>query len=154
MGTHGDPGDGIEQAARASNARFTAAIRGGDPVAAAAAYATDARLQAPSSDLIEGRTGIASFWRAGLDAGIRDMDRVPARIDQHGSVAYETGHYTIRLRPRGGGSVVDRGTYLVVHQREADGAWRWAAEAFTPEGAPRVDAAAPWAEAKGVAERD
>lgn len=154
MGTHREPVDGIEQAAQAANAGFSAAIRGGDAVAAASAYAADARLLAPSADLIEGRSRIASFWRAGLDAGIREIDRVPVRIDGHGSVAYEIGRYTIRLRPPEGGCVVDHGSYLVVHQRDADGAWRWAVEAFTPEGAPRIAAAPPTSGEKGVAERD
>lgn len=150
MGTNAEPVDGFEQAAHAANARFTDAIRGGDHVAAAATYTADARLLAPSADLIEGRDGIALFWRAGLDAGIHAVDRVPLRIDGHGSIAYEIGRYTIRLRPPAGGCVVDHGTYLVVHQLQPDGVWRWAIEAFTPEGAPRVAAAASAAEPKGV----
>jgi len=130
--------EGLERSARAANRRFVDAIRGGDPAAASSGYAVDARLLAPSADLIEGRDGIESFWRAGLDAGIRAVDRVPVRIDGHGSVAFEIGRYAIRLRPPDGGCVVDRGTYLVVHERDVDGGWAWALEMFTPEGLPQV----------------
>jgi ketosteroid isomerase-like protein len=128
----------LERSARAAHRRFVEAIRGGDWAAASSGYAVDARLLAPSADVVEGRDGIEAFWRAGLDAGIRDVDRTPLRIDGHGSVAYEIGHYAIRLRPAGGGCVVDRGTYLVVHERDADGAWAWALEMFTPDGEPQV----------------
>jgi ketosteroid isomerase-like protein len=128
----------LERSARAAHRRFVEAIRGGDWAAASSGYAVDARLLAPSADVVEGRDGIEAFWRAGLDAGIRAVDRTPLRIDGHGSVAYEIGHYAIRLRPAGGGCVVDRGTYLVVHERGADGAWAWALEMFTPDGEPQV----------------
>ena len=132
-----DP-EGLEQSARAAHRTFAAAMRGGDWATASVAYAVDARLLAPSADVIEGRSGIAAYWRAGLDAGIRAVELVPLRIDGRGSVAFEIGHYAIRLRPPDGGCVVDRGTYLVVHERGADGRWAWALETFTPEGLPQV----------------
>jgi ketosteroid isomerase-like protein len=132
-----DP-EGLGSAVDAANRRFVEAIRTRDPGAAASGYAANARLLAPSADLIEGRAGIESFWRAGLDAGIRAVDRVPIRIEGRGSVAFEIGRYAIRLRAPDGGSVVDRGTYLLVHERAADGRWAWALETFTPEGSPQV----------------
>jgi ketosteroid isomerase-like protein len=133
----------LEGAARAANERFVAAIRGHDPSAASAEYAPNARLVAPSADLIEGRAGIESFWRAGLDAGIRDVARFPVRIEAHGSIAFEIGQYAIRLRPPDGGCVVDRGSYLLVHERSAAGTWAWTLEMFTPEGTPQVASAPP-----------
>ena len=128
----------FEAAARAANERFVAGIRSQDPSTASSGYAQNARLLAPSADLIEGRQGIESFWRAGLDAGIRDVSRVPVRIEAHGSVAFEIGRYAIRLRPPDGGCVVDRGSYLLVHERSAMGDWSWTLEMFTPEGTPQV----------------
>ena len=130
--------DGLERAARAAARRFVAAIRQGDPVAAAGEYAADARLLAPSSTLIEGRAAIESFWRAGLDAGIRAVELEPAGIDRHAAFAIETGRYSMRLRQPRGGEVVDRGSYLLVHEARPDGGWAWALETFTPEGDPQV----------------
>ncbi len=138
-----DASDGLERSRRAATRRFGAAIRGGDPAAASAAYAVDARLLAPSADLIEGRDRIESFWRAGLDAGIRAVLRTPTRIDGHGSFAFEIGRYAIRLRPQDGGSVVDRGAYLLVHERDANGSWAWSLEMFTPDGSPQIASAPP-----------
>jgi ketosteroid isomerase-like protein len=130
--------EGLEQAARAATRRFVDAIRGGDPVAAAVGYADDARLLAPSADLIEGRAEIESFWRAGLEAGIRAVELESIRIDRHDTFAIEVGQYAMRLRQPGGADVVDRGSYLLVHELAPDGEWAWALEAFTPEGSPQV----------------
>ena len=132
---------GFEQCVRALHDDFGAALGARDPRAAAACYAPDARLVAPSADVVEGRAAIAAFWRAGLDAGIRVVDRIPTRIDGRGSIAFEIGQYALRLRPPSGGWVVDRGTYLVVHERGPDGRWAWALEMFTPDGLPRVASA-------------
>lgn len=137
MGERGAP-DGLEQSARAATRRFADAIRGGDPAAAAAGYAEDARLLAPSSTVIDGRAEIESFWRAGLEAGIRAVELESVRIDRHGAFAIEFGQYAMWLRQPDGGDVVDRGSYLLVHEPAPGGGWAWALEAFTPEGSPQV----------------
>jgi ketosteroid isomerase-like protein len=137
MGKRG-AADGLEQAARAATRRFVDAISGGDPAMAAVGYAEDARLLAPSATVVRGRAEIESFWRAGLEAGIRAVELRSARIDRHGSFAIETGHYSMVLRRPRGDDVVDRGSYLRVHEPAADGGWAWALEAFTPDGHPQV----------------
>ena len=137
MGERG-ASDGLELAARVATRRFVDAIRGGDPAAAAVGYADDARLLAPSSIVIEGRAEIESFWRAGLEAGIRAVELETVRIDRHGAFAIEIGQYAMRLRQPDGGDVVDRGSYLLVHEPAPGGGWAWALEAFTPEGSPQV----------------
>lgn len=115
---------------------FVAAIAAGDAQAAAGPYSRSARLLAPAIDPIEGRTAIAEFWRAGIDAGIRDVARVPLRLEHHGSVAFEFGRYEIRVDPSDGSPLVDRGRYLLVHELQDDGSWQWAVEMFTPDGPP------------------
>ncbi|HET7030201.1 MAG TPA: nuclear transport factor 2 family protein [Candidatus Limnocylindrales bacterium] len=152
MAADGDA-HGFDRTARAAHRRFVAGLRRQDAATATSGYADDARLVAPSADLIEGRTGIESFWRAGLDAGIRAVERVPVRLEGHGAIAFEIGRYAIRLRPAGGGSVVDRGSYLLVHERNAAGAWQWALEMFTPDGAPQVASGAAAVQGQEVGDR-
>lgn len=132
--------DGLEHAARRATRRFADAISDGDPEGAAVGYAEGARLVAPSATLIEGRAGIESFWRAGLEAGIRAVELECVRIDRHGAFGVEIGHYSMRLRQPDGGDVVDRGSYLRVHELAPDGGWAWVIEAFTPEGNPQAAA--------------
>ena len=140
----GNDCEGLERSAREAQRQFAAAMRGGDSTTAAAAYAVDARLLAPSADVIEGRSRIASFWRAGLEAGIRAVDLVPFRLERRGSIGLEIGHYAIRVQPVDGGCVVDRGTYLVVHEHRPDGRWARVLEMFTPDGVPQVASVTPW----------
>lgn len=115
---------------------FVAAIAARDATAAAVSYCRSARLLAPSVEPIEGRDAISAFWRAGMEAGIRDVERVPVHAEEHGSVAFEFGRYAIQVIPSEGGSLVDRGKYLLVHQLQDDGAWQWAVEMFSPDGPP------------------
>lgn len=122
-------------AAGAGN-EFVVAIAAGDAHAAAGAYSPSARLLAPAIDPIEGRTAIAEFWRVGIDAGIRDVERVPLQLEHHGPVAFEFGRYAIRLDPTDSSPLVDRGKYLLVHELQIDGSWQWAVEMFTPDGPP------------------
>jgi uncharacterized protein (TIGR02246 family) len=117
----------------AARATFVVALKEGDAAAAAVVYCDDASLLPPSADLVKGRAAIAAFWHAGVGAGISEveLDAVELRGD-HG-LAYEIGRYALRLEPADGGSIVDRGRYLLVHAQQADGSWRRAAEMFTPD---------------------
>ena len=115
---------------------FVAAIAARDAHAAAGGYAHAARLLAPSVEPIEGRDAITAFWQAGIEAGIRDIERVAVHAEERGSVAFEFGRYAIRVDPPEGRRVVDRGKYLLVHELQADGSWQWAVEMFSPDGPP------------------
>jgi uncharacterized protein (TIGR02246 family) len=128
--------DGID----AARARFSAALERGDAQEAAAVYADDARLLPPSAELLQGRGAIEAFWRAGLDAGVSGVELETVELERGGSLAYEIGRYALRLRPAEGGTVVDRGKYILVHARQKDGSWRRAVEMFNPDSPPsRVD---------------
>jgi uncharacterized protein (TIGR02246 family) len=115
---------------------FIAALRSGDAAAASALYADDARLIAPSAELIRGRAAIEAFWRAGLDTGVSEVELESLELGIKDGLAYEIGRYALTLEPADGGQVVDRGKYLLVHERQEDGVWRWAVEMFNPDAGP------------------
>jgi ketosteroid isomerase-like protein len=117
---------------------FAEALQLGDALAASALYADDARLLAPSAELFEGREAIAAFWRAGIESGITQVELESLAVEERGDVAHEIGRYLLRLAPDEGDAVVDRGKYLLVHERQQDGSWRWAVEMFNPEGSPAL----------------
>lgn len=122
----------------AARQSFIAALRRGDAGAAASAYTEDARLLAPSAELLAGRPAIARFWQAGIDAGVDSIElhALDLEIEPGGETAYEIGRYVLRLTSPSGEGVVDRGRYLLLYRREADGAWRRAAETFNPGDIP------------------
>jgi ketosteroid isomerase-like protein len=116
-----------------SRAAFADALERGDPAGASALYADDAKLLPPSAGVIEGRAAIEAFWRAGIDVGISQADFETFDFHRHDGLAYEIGRYALRLKPAHGGTVVDRGKYLLIHERQSDGSWRRAAEMFHPD---------------------
>ena len=120
----------------ATKARFVAALERGDAEAAALTYADDARLLPPSTQLLEGRYAIQAFWQAGLDAGVSAVVLETLALERHDGLAYEIGRYALRLDPREGAAVVDHGKYVLIHERQEDGAWRFAAEMFNPDSPP------------------
>jgi len=119
-----------------TRAMFVAALGRADAQALAALYTPDATLLPPSAAPIGGREAIMRFWQAGLDAGIVAIRLEPTRLDHDARLAYELGSYELRLEPDGSDTIVDRGSYLLVHSREDDGSWRRRVEIFTPTGHP------------------
>ena len=129
----------MDENARISEARtaFAAALKRGDAQAASALYADGASLLPPGAEVMEGRDAIEAFWQAGIATGISEAEFEALQLERHDGLAYEIGRYALRLDPADGGTVLDRGRYLLVHQRQADGSWRRAVEMFNPDEAPR-----------------
>ncbi len=117
----------------ANNRVFAMAIKSGDVIAASNAYATNALLQPPNAEAVEGREQIAAFWQAGVDAGVREVEFSPSSERLNDDVAFEVGTYSMRIEAPGSGVVVDRGHYLIVHERQADGSWLYAVEMLSPD---------------------
>lgn len=126
-----------EEAIGAARTAFIEALQRGDASAASAAYTEDARLLAPSTEVLSGRASVARFWQAGIDAGVKaiDLQSGGVEIEPGGDVATEMGRYVLSVRPDRGPVVIDRGSYLLVYRR-VDGTWRRAAETFSPDLAP------------------
>jgi uncharacterized protein (TIGR02246 family) len=121
-----------ESRIRESTAAFAAAVNRGDAEHAAGLYSEDARLLPPAADPIAGRLAIASYWRAGVALGVAVLLE-PAELQLVGPFALEIGRYAFSLADRPA-EPVDRGTYLVLHRRQADGSWRRSVDVFSPGG--------------------
>jgi ketosteroid isomerase-like protein len=115
---------------------FVAALGRGDARAASAVYADEARLLPPAAELVTGRIAIEAFWQAGIDSGITAVELESLELVRHGGLAHEIGGYALRLEPSDRETVVDRGKYLLVHARQADGSWRRLVEMFSPDAPP------------------
>jgi ketosteroid isomerase-like protein len=111
-----------------SRAALTDALGAGDAALAAAAYAADGRLLSPAAELVRGRSEIEAYWRAGIAVGLSRLELQTLDLEVLGGVAIEVGRYVLELGP-----TTDRGKYLVLHRRQADGAWRRAVDVFNPD---------------------
>ena len=128
--------DEEERAIGAAREAFAAALRAGDARAASCLYSEDARLLAPSAEPIRGRAAIEGYWRTGVEAGVSEVGLEVVELRLQERLAYEIGRYRLQLEGEDGGTVVDRGTYLLVHEQQDDGSWRWAVEMFNPDAPP------------------
>ena len=108
---------------------FADALARGDAVAAAALYAADGRLLTAEAELICGRKDIEAYWREGIAIGLSRVDLEATETQVVGELAIEIGRYVLALE-----QTSEHGKYLVLHRREADGAWRRAVEVYNPEG--------------------
>jgi ketosteroid isomerase-like protein len=128
--------DPFDDAIATTRAAFVEALARGDATAAAAVYTDRARLLPPAAEAMEGRDAIEAFWKAGIESGVSEVELETMAFDSRGSLAYEIGRYALRLRDVNGGTVVDCGKYVLVHQRQLDGTWRRAVEMFSPDMPP------------------
>jgi ketosteroid isomerase-like protein len=125
---------GAVESIAANRNLFADAVRRGDAQTAASVYSADARLLPPSTSPMVGRDEIQAYWQAGIDAGVAEIALSASDVDQNEGLAYETGSYFIRLAGSDGARVVERGHYVQVYQRQADGSWQRAVEIFSPGG--------------------
>jgi len=93
--------------------------------AAAALYLDDAALLLPSSPAVQGRLQIQQ-WMAS-NPPLSDFVVEPVDIDGRGDIAYVRGNYSLTLTPAGGAAVRDRGKFVEIWRKQADGSWkiRW-----------------------------
>jgi uncharacterized protein (TIGR02246 family) len=128
----------MESDMRLPGTRLADALARGDAVAAAGLYADDGRLITPAAALIAGRRDIEAYWRAGLDLGLAgvELDAVDVRLAA--PVAIEVGRYSFAFECGERRCIADRGTYLVLHRIEADGAWRRVVDVFNPDAPEQV----------------
>ena len=99
----------------------------GDAGQVASVYAPDARLLPPG---MEPQTGpaIRQFWQGAVDAGMRHARIETVSYEEHGAIAVEEGRW--ELRASEDAPLADAGKFLILHRRQPDGSWRYAADMF------------------------
>jgi len=106
------------------NRDFAAALNAKDAKAAAALYAEDAVLIPPGEALVRGREAIEEYWRGAIESGgVRDVSVETMDAHSSGSLGYETGSFVLTVNGPDGEAVTDRGRYIELLRREADGRW-------------------------------
>jgi uncharacterized protein (TIGR02246 family) len=94
-------------------------------------YAPDAIVLPANSPPVVGPAAIGEFWTAAAGMKMRNVELTLEAVEVHGDVAIETGTYAMTLTPPGGADINDRGKYLVVWKRQADGSWKLYRDMFS-----------------------
>ena len=99
--------------------RFLQLFAQNDVARLAGCYTEDAQMLVANMDVISGRAAIGSVFKFTAAKG-HTLQFKTHELDVHEDLAVEVGRYT---RLRDDGSTFDRGKYMVVWKRVADG-WR------------------------------
>ena len=114
----------------ARNAQFLEEIARGDAAAAAGVYAERAVLVPPSGEAIRGRKAIESFWRSGIEIGVRAVELEALELGEAGRLTYEVGRYRMLFQRADERPKLERGAYLLLYRQEPDGSWLRAVDMF------------------------
>jgi len=103
---------------------FAASLNARDVSRATSLYAEDAVLLPPNGELIRGLAAIEACWKQLLAQGLSEIRSRSLASGFSGDLGFETGEFELTIRVPGGPIVQDRGKYLNVLRRGADGRWR------------------------------
>lgn len=96
-------------------------------------YATDALVLRPNHSAVRGSAAIREFFFAVLDAGLGEVELEPLRVEVIGDVAYEAGRCKMLVPYVVGKRREERGKYLTVLARQANGEWRIVSDCWSTD---------------------
>jgi ketosteroid isomerase-like protein len=125
----------------ASTERFLQELARGDAAAAASTYDEHAILLPPAGEAVRGRKAIESFWKSGIEIGVRALELEPLERGEAGRLVYEVGRYRMVMQWAEDQRTLERGAYVVLHRQDPDGSWRRAVDTFNREPSQASDKA-------------
>jgi uncharacterized protein (TIGR02246 family) len=135
--TVADAGE-ARQAIEAANTKFVDAVKRGDTTMAIVDnYADDAIVMSPGTESWRGREAVRKGF-AGMAAQmpVKEMSLKTEDVTVGGDLAVETGTYEMTMQPTTGREVKDKGKYVVVWKRQADGSWKIVRDIFNSDVPP------------------
>ncbi|PZR76914.1 MAG: DUF4440 domain-containing protein [Chthoniobacterales bacterium] len=124
----GDPK--IEQAVRDADDQWSKAAAAKDVEKTISFYSNDAIVLPPNAPAVTTKEGIRELWKNFLDS-LSTISWKTTRVEaaKSGDIAYLTGTYEMM----GKDGTKDRGKYLEVFKKQADGSWKCGADMFSSD---------------------
>jgi uncharacterized protein (TIGR02246 family) len=113
-------------AIEATNLKFATAMVKGDAATAASMYTIDAIVMLPNQPAMKGSAAILAGITGMLkELTIKTFTPKTSDVIVAGEYAIETGTFEWLMQPKAGGPAVpDKGKYLTVWKKQADGGWK------------------------------
>ena len=129
-------------ALQTADSMLQAAIQARDADRVASYYAEDAVLMPVAEAIVEGRAAILAEWRHvfGIPGFANRAQRVAAESSAGGDFGYTRGTYESPMRGPGGEQLLERGKWVSLWKRGADGEWHIIADIFNTDTPPPVHA--------------
>jgi uncharacterized protein (TIGR02246 family) len=96
-------------------------------------YTSDALVLRSNYPPIRGAAAVREFFFGALDAGLGEVEVDPLRVDVVGDLAYEAGRCKALIPGSAGKRREERGKYLWVFARQANGQWKLAADCWSSD---------------------
>jgi len=95
-------------------------------------YADEAMVMPSNSPALTTKEAIRAMWQGMLGAPNFSGGWTPTKVEvaRSGDLAYVTGTYELSETDAGGKPVTDKGKYLEVWKKQADGNWKCVADMF------------------------
>jgi uncharacterized protein (TIGR02246 family) len=117
--------DAVRRQIEAADSQMAAAMGKGDTVGMYAAYADDAVMMMPGTAPLRGRAEMTRSLNAMMaQMTLKDPKFHIEDVLVGGDLAVETGTYEWTVQPKKGKAMPDKGSYVTVWQRQADGSWK------------------------------
>ena len=115
--------DKVREAVERANHAFIAAYAAHDSAKIAALYAPDAAAFPPGAERAQGRDAIRKVWQGFMDAGVANVTVKTIDVVSSGTLASETGEFTLDAPGKDGKAIHVTGKYVVVWKRNG-GVWQ------------------------------
>ena len=96
-------------------------------------YTSDALVLRSNYPPIRGAAAVREFFFGALDAGLGEVEIDPLRVDVVGDLAYEAGRCKALIPSATGKRREERGKYIWVLQRQANGEWKIVADCWSSD---------------------
>jgi uncharacterized protein (TIGR02246 family) len=114
----------IREAIENTNLKFAEIFKRGDAAGIAALYTADARLMPPDTAMLSGTEAITAFWQGAMNQGIKAATLETIDVETSGgALATEIGQFTLSIESPRGGSVEQKGKYIVLWKNDG-GTWK------------------------------
>lgn len=117
----------VKSKIRSLNAAWVSAVAARNVEKVAQFYADDGQFLEPGAPVASGRDAIAKAWNGLLTSpGFVSLTFSPTSINvaEAGDIAYEVGTYEISMKDAKGKPTAEKGKYVVIWKKQADGQWR------------------------------
>ena len=96
-------------------------------------YLPDATVLRPNVPAVRGAAAIREFFFGLLDAGMSEVEMDPLRVELFGDFGYEAGRCKSLVPSAAGKRREERGKYLVLLNRQANGEWKILADSWSSD---------------------
>jgi ketosteroid isomerase-like protein len=107
-----------------ANILFGEGFKKRDAALTTSMYTDDTLLLPPNMEPIRGKENAQAFWGTSIEMGVIMEEHKVMEIIWEGDSAFEWGAYVVSFHPEGQEPVEEKGKYVVLWKRMADGSWK------------------------------